>query len=170
MADNDKRMLRGKEPMTIWRGAGGSAGGNLYRGGLIDPNRIDPGDRERLVAEQFLEWVVRDGEGWKLAEDTPTGNEGDPVSVGDAGLRDPQERDPGTINVDPVPPPSQTDSGVDAKREAARSKLDSMGGVPDGRASKDVLVEYLVRQGGSYDDLAKADKADLVEMVKSRQQ
>lgn len=55
------------------------------------------------------------------------------------------------------------------RRKTAQDKLAGINGVPDGRASKDVLVEYLVQQGGSYDDLVKADKADLAEMVKSRQ-
>lgn len=57
-----------------------------------------------------------------------------------------------------------------ARRQAAREKLAALGGkAPDGRASHDVLVEYLVAQGGNYDDLVRAEKSDLVEMVKSRQ-
>lgn len=72
--------------------------------------------------------------------------------------------------VKPAKASGAADDEVAARRKAAQEKLDSMDGVPDGRASKDVLVEYLVRQGGNYDDLAKADKADLVAMAKDRQQ
>lgn len=56
------------------------------------------------------------------------------------------------------------------RRAAAREKVTALNGkAPDGRASQDVLVEYLVGQGGDYDELVKADKSDLVEMVKARQ-
>lgn len=56
------------------------------------------------------------------------------------------------------------------RRAAAREKLTALGGkAPDGRASQDVLVEYLVAQGGNYDDLSRAEKSDLVDMVKARQ-
>ncbi|MFC0504231.1 hypothetical protein [Micromonospora costi] len=57
-----------------------------------------------------------------------------------------------------------------ARRQAAREKLAALGGkAPDGRASTDVLVEYLVAQGGNYDDLIRSERSDLVETVKSRQ-
>lgn len=56
------------------------------------------------------------------------------------------------------------------RRQAAREKLAKLDGkAPDGRHHEDVLVEYLVAQGGNYDDLVRAEKSDLVEMVKSRQ-
>ncbi|MFI7073571.1 hypothetical protein [Micromonospora sediminicola] len=59
---------------------------------------------------------------------------------------------------------------VAARRAAAQEKLAALdGAAPDGRASKDVLVEYLVGQGSNYDDVAKAEKSDLLTMVKSRQ-
>ncbi|MCX5066653.1 hypothetical protein OOJ91_12265 [Micromonospora lupini] len=56
------------------------------------------------------------------------------------------------------------------RRRVAREKLAALGGkTPDGRQSADVLVEYLVAQGGSYDDLARAEKPDLLDLVKQRQ-
>lgn len=57
------------------------------------------------------------------------------------------------------------------RRAAAQEKLAALGGkAPDGRSHPDVLVEYLVAQGGNYDDLVKAEKPDLLDMVKTRQQ
>ncbi|MFB6392626.1 hypothetical protein [Polymorphospora lycopeni] len=65
---------------------------------------------------------------------------------------------------------AKADAEQAERRKAAQEKLADLGGkAPDGRASHDVLVEYLVSQGGSYDDLVKSDKAALVELVKSRQ-
>ncbi|MEU7170319.1 hypothetical protein ABZ949_02360 [Micromonospora tulbaghiae] len=64
----------------------------------------------------------------------------------------------------------KTAAEVAARRAAAQEKLAALdGAAPDGRASKDVLVEYLVGQGSNYDDVSKADKSDLLAMVKSRQ-
>lgn len=59
----------------------------------------------------------------------------------------------------------------DAAREAAQAKLAEIGGVPDGRSSDAVLVEYLAGNGYEYDELVKADRntlKDLVAQVKSR--
>ncbi|WP_431728588.1 hypothetical protein [Verrucosispora sp. TAA-831] len=62
------------------------------------------------------------------------------------------------------------DGDTAARREAAREKLAKLGGkAPDGRHSEDVLIEYLVGQGSSYDDLVNTGKSDLLELVKSRQ-
>ncbi len=65
----------------------------------------------------------------------------------------------------------EADPDVEARRAAARERLAELGDkAPDGRASKDVLVEYLVASGSRYEDLASAEKQELVEMVKARQQ
>src|SRR6185436_9174948 len=95
MAD---KFLRGREALTLYRGADGAAGGHLYKGGIVDPKLVDADDADRLVREGFLEWVVRDGESFKLAEDTDTGSKGDPVTVGDAGIVPDGEVDNGTVN------------------------------------------------------------------------
>jgi hypothetical protein len=65
---------------------------------------------------------------------------------------------------------STAGDSTDAKRAAARAKLPDDGSAPDGRASKDVWVEYHVIQGGNYDDLVKQDKAELVKLAQQRQQ
>lgn len=158
-----KRMLRGKAPLTMYRGAADSPGGHLYRGSVIDPRLVDTADRERLVRELFLEWVVQDGESWKLAEDTDTGEAGDPVTVGDVGLVDPSERDPGNTNTEADT--SDADPAVEQKRAEARAKLAELGGTPDGRASNPVLVEYLVGKGYDRTELEKVDRPELQKLA-----
>lgn len=157
-----KRMLRGKAPLTMYRGAADSPGGHIYRGSVIDPRLIDTTDRERLVRETFLEWVVQDGENWKLAEDTDTGEAGDPVTVGDVGLVDPGERDPGNTNTEAD---TKSDPAVEQKRADARAKLAELGGTPDGRASNAVLVEYLVGKGYDRVEVEKSDRAELQKLA-----
>ena len=156
------KMLRGKAPLTMYRGAGGP-GGLLYRGSVIDPMRVDADDAKRLTAEGFVEWVVPDGESWKLAEDTADGEKGDPVTVGDVGIADPNEPDNGTVNTEAE---KVEDPEVEARRTAARQKLTEAGGVPDGRMSKDVWIEYAVAEGMDRDEAERADKADLVAALK----
>ncbi len=63
----------------------------------------------------------------------------------------------------------KAEQDVAEKRAAAQAKLPADGSLPDGRAGRDVWVEYLVRDGASYDDVKDADKADLMELAKSRQ-
>lgn len=158
-----EKLLRGKAPLTVWRGIAGAAGGHLYRGGLIDANAIDPTDRDRLVAEGFLEPVVRDGESFVLAEDTATGDKGDAVTVGDNGIVPADEVDPGTTNT--VGDTTGADPEVGQRQAAARAKLAETGGTPDGRASNDVLVEYLVGKGYARAEVEKADRNELRKLV-----
>jgi hypothetical protein len=163
MAEN--RMLRGAAPLTIVRGAG-TPSSHVYRGQLVDPNVVDAADRERLVGEGYLEWVVADGESWKLAESTATGEAGDPVSVGTPGSLGAESTDPGTVNG----PATPTAGSTEAQREAARAKLPEDGSAPDLRSGKDVLVEYLASRGYAYDELVAQDRAALVDLVKSQSQ
>lgn len=64
---------------------------------------------------------------------------------------------------------AKTDAAVEERRAAARAKLPEGGAMPDGRAGKDVWVEWLVANGSRYEDVATADKADLIELARSRQ-
>ncbi len=166
MAD-DNKLLRGKAPLTIWRGAGGP-GGNLYRGSVLDPKQVDPVDRDRLLAEGYVEWVVRDGETFRLAEDTRTGSAGDPVTVGDVAVVDPNE-DPGMLNVAPLKADESdskdADAAAEAKRADARAKLPADGSAPDGRASEAVWVEYAVAQGLDRAEAEKAGKEELRKLL-----
>lgn len=153
-----EKMLRGKAPLTIWRGAGGSAGGHLYRGGVVDPRSVDPDDRARLIAEGYLELVERSGEGWKLAQDTADGEKGDPVSVGDAGLRDPNEPDPGVVNTPTTP---LENPEAETRRAEARAKLPADGSAPHANAGEPVWVEYAVKEGVDRAEAEKAGKDEL---------
>ncbi len=184
MAD---KYLRGKQPLTFWRGANGQAGGYLYRGGVLEPAQIDAKDAERLVAEGFLEWVVRDGESFRLAEDTDTGAKGDPVSVGDNGFPPESEVDLGTFNeggmarleaqrkaeaeaaakAEQDAVKAKADAEVADKRKAAAAKLPQDGSAPDGRAADAVFVEYLVRNGYARDEVEKADRNELRSLAAS---
>ena len=66
---------------------------------------------------------------------------------------------------------SQQQDATAARRAAAQEKLTALGGeAPDGRAGKDVHVEYLTSKGLSYDELVKLDKPELVEMTKQESQ
>lgn len=159
----NKKMLRGKAPLTMWRGAG-VPGGHLYRGSILDPRLVDEIDRDRLLDEGFIEWVVADGENWKRAEDTGDGKAGDSVTVGDVAVKDPNEPDNGTVNT-PATPTSDVDA--EARRAAARQKLVEIGGTPDGRHGQDVWVEYAVNQGMDRAEAEKATKSDLVAALKS---
>ncbi|MEV0214288.1 hypothetical protein [Micromonospora sp. NPDC050695] len=161
-----EKLLRGKAPLTLWKGANGAAGGHLYRGGLLDPETVDADDRKRLIDEGFLDVVVRKGESFVLAEDTDTGDKGDPVTVGDAGLVPKSETDNGTVN---TPTEPVADPELETRRAAARAKLPADGSAPKSSHGQDVWVEYHVAQGGNYDDLAKQDKAELIKLAQSRQ-
>jgi hypothetical protein len=159
------RMLRGRAPLTFVRGAAG-VGQHVYFSQLVDPAAVDKDEQARLVDEHFLEWVVPDGDGWKLAEDTVSGGKGDAVTVGSTAIADPDgpETDPGDTNVDASK--AKADAEVADKRAAAKAKLPSDGSAPHGNASKDVWVEYLAGRGYDYDELVKQDKSDLVELAK----
>jgi hypothetical protein len=165
--------LRGKLPLTMYRGANGTAGGYLYRGSVIEEHRVDHDDAERLIGEGFLEKVVRAGEGFKLADDTDTGRKGDSVAVGDTSAVPDSElaKDPGPVNGEQQSAAAEATANADreteARRAAARAKLPADGSLPDGRASKDVWVEWLAGRGYAYDELVKQEPAELKALAKN---
>ena len=160
-----EKLLRGKQPLTVWRGANGGPGGNLYRGGLLDPKQVDSDDMKRLVAEGFLEFVVRDGESFVLADDTDTGQKGDPVTVGDNGLVPESEVDNGTVN----PPTTPVENPeLETKRAEARAKLPADGSPPKATHGEDVWIEYAVKQGIDRGEAEKAGKDELRKLLTSK--
>jgi hypothetical protein len=180
-----EKLLRGKQPLTMYRGASGTNGGYLYRGGVLEASQVDARDAERLVAENFLEWVVRKGEGFVLAEDTPTGSAGDPVVVGDTGTVPENETpDIGTINdgglakleerqkadEDAKAAAAQSKAAAELaeKRAAAKAKLPADKSAPDGRAAQAVWVEYLVSRGSRYEDVKDVEKDELQKLAKQQ--
>lgn len=143
----------------------------MYKGALV------PGNAPELQHLLSTGLVVKVGgeETGGVNADGLTTAEAEQVD-GDAPRRDADGvLTPSAASADPVPAlsPSRTTTGdsdsTDARRAAARAKLPADGSAPDGRASKDVWVEYHVAQGGSYDDLVKQDKAELVKLAQQRQ-
>lgn len=59
------------------------------------------------------------------------------------------------------------DAEVEQRRTDARAKLDEIGGVPDGRSSDAVMVEYLVKNGYDRAEVEKADRSSLKQLVGS---
>jgi hypothetical protein len=62
----------------------------------------------------------------------------------------------------------RADAELADKRAAARAKLPEGGAEPDGRAGKDVWVEYLVSRGQRYGDVKDVDKAELQKLAKQQ--
>lgn len=69
-------------------------------------------------------------------------------------------------------PVELNDPGVVNEEQQARSsaaaKLPEDGSAPDGRAGKDVWVEYLVRKGYDRGEAEKQDKAELMKLAKQQ--
>ncbi|MEU3452170.1 hypothetical protein ABZ671_00805 [Micromonospora sp. NPDC006766] len=142
-----------------------------YQGSYL-PAAATPEEIEHLLSVRLIERVDADAPSVPEGDDGPTGGDeqvpSEDKATGGGGEPSAQEETPGEGG-EPVEPDEAVAEQAE-RRKAAREKLAAMGGkAPDGRASHDVLVEYLAAQGGSYDDLIRAEKADLVEMVKSRQ-
>jgi hypothetical protein len=177
MADENYKMLRGAAALTVVRG---TPGRHVYRNEVVDPRSVYEDDMQRLVAEGFLEWVVKNGDSYTLAEDGKSGEAGDSVTVGTTSAdvspdaqhsegNDPA--DPGLTNAPTATDPAtaerdKADAELAEKRATAKAKLPEDGSAPDGRASKDVLVEYLAGKGYSYDELVKQDPAELKALAK----
>lgn len=160
---DDNRKLRGRAPLTVVRSSSGPSQ-HVYFSQILDPRAVDPDDLERLVEENFLEWVVPGDAGWKLAEDSLSGDAGDPVTVSQPTMADP-EHDPGLVNATAQRAASDTadrdKSDADSRWAAAEAKLPK-GQKPDGRAGEDTWRVYAVRQGMDRGEVEKASKADLM--------
>ena len=62
---------------------------------------------------------------------------------------------------------AKADADLEAKRADAQAKLPADGSLPDGRAGKDVWVEWLAKNGYSYDEVSKVEnKAELTDLAK----
>jgi hypothetical protein len=175
MADTYK-MLRGKQALTVVRG---TPGRHVYRNEIVDPRSVYADDVERLVAEGFLEWVLRDGDNYTLVEDGDSGEAGDSVTVGTTSAdvspaaqqsQGADPADPGLTNSpEPRDVPADTAAKeVAEKRAEAKAKLADNGGTPDGRSSQAVWAEYLVSRGSRYEDVQGVDKAELQKLAKQQ--
>lgn len=63
---------------------------------------------------------------------------------------------------------AKADADLAEKRAEAQAKLPEDGSAPDGRASREVRIEWLAKQGHDYDELVKTDDAALKDLVKQR--
>lgn len=80
-----------------------------------------------------------------VGDERPDGSDvGSPVELNDPGVVNEQQQ----------------------ARSAAAAKLPEDGTAPDGRAGKDVWVEYLVRKGYDRAEVEKQDKAELTKLAK----
>lgn len=136
----------------------------LYKGAPVPPN-VSPERIKHLLYSGLIKEVGDDPAQTPVAPNSPL----TPQAAGTDKDPDPAAKpEPDPENDTPAEAPAEADD-VTARRAAAREKVTALGGkAPDGRASHDVLVEYLAGQGGSYDDLAKATKPELLEMVRTR--
>lgn len=141
----------------------------LYKGAYLPPG-VDPKRLQHLIDSGL---VAEEGE-VPLAPNSPVETAGD-AETGSDETRTPVVPPEGD-GVHPVlteeqrqaqREKSEANAEVEAKRAAARQKLAAIdGGVPDGRASKDVLVEYLAANGYLYDEVVKEEKPKLADMAK----
>ena len=157
-----EKMLRGKAALTIIRG---NPGRHVYRNEIVDPRQLWDEDRQRLTVEGFLEWVVPDGEGWKLADDSADAKAGDSATVGStsADVSPTAQQNQGADPADPglTNKPNVVDTPADVA-----AKVDALGDKkPDGRYGDPVLVEWLARNGYDRAELGKASRDDLLKLV-----
>jgi hypothetical protein len=130
----------------------------LYKGALVP---ADAPELQRLLDEGYVARVGAQETGGVDASGVPAGAYGTQV--------------PASITSTPVPVTAgqapggeqpKADAELAEKRAAAKAKLPEDGSAPDGRAGKDVFVEYLAARGYDYDELTKQDKAELIELAK----
>lgn len=136
----------------------------LLKGALVP---ADAPQLQRLVEDGFVAKVGKDETGGVDAAgipaaaydaDVPAGLTSTPVVKSDEQVRADRE----------AADKAKADDEVSRKRAEAQAKLPPVGELPDGRASQAVWVEYHVRDGGNYDDLAKQDKTELVSLAQQR--
>lgn len=147
--------------VTTYAIDGGKRTELLYKGSTV-PQSATEKEIKHLLSLKLIEAVG--GEPFGTHEvgavaggDVRTGLDGKPVQSAEPGVGQPLTSDE-----------EKAAAEIAERRAAAKAKLPADGSAPDGRASQAVWVEYLTAQGGSYDDLAKADKADLIKLAEQR--
>lgn len=136
----------------------------LLKGALV------PGDApevERLARDGYLAKVGGDETGGVDASGVPAGayTSGVPVPVTSTPVAKTEEQRKAEQE---TADKAKADAEVEEKRAAAKAKLPEGGAMPDGRAGKDVWVEYLVARGSNYDDVKDVDKDQLVALAKQQ--
>ncbi len=131
----------------------------LYKGSIV-PDSATAKEIEHLLSLRLIA-PVGDGPfathevGPVAGGDVRTGLDGNPVVSPEPGVGQPAGEDK-----------AKAERELAERRAAAQAKLPADGALPDGRAGKDVWIEFLARQGYDYDELAKQDKAELQALAK----
>jgi hypothetical protein len=132
----------------------------LLRGAIIGPGMTDA-ERDHNLAGGLIA---------EIPADEPAGLDaaGVPVVGTERLVGDGEPGSPATLEPGPTPPAQgdAADAARDKAREAAKAKLPADGTAPDGRAAKDVWVEYAVVKGMDRGEAEKADKAELIAALK----
>jgi len=136
----------------------------LLKGALV------PGDApevERLVKDGYLAKVGGDETPGVDASGIPAGayTTDVPAAITTTPVEKSEEQREGDRE---AAEKAKADAEVAEKRAAAKAKLPEDGSAPDGRASKDVVVEYLAGRGYDYDELVKQDPAELKALAKQQ--
>ncbi len=144
---------------------GGKRSELLYKGSILPESATEKEIAHllslNLIAEIGGEPLGTHEVGAVAGGDVRTGLDGNPVQSVEPGIGHPVD--------DEASRKVKADADLAERRAAAQAKLPADGSLPDGRAGKDVWVEFLVRDGAAYGDVKDADKAELIEMAKSRQ-
>lgn len=150
---------------------------NLLMKGAHVP--ADAPELKRLLADKFVAQVGSDDTGGVDAygipagaydADVPANLTTTPVEKSEEQLK--AEADAAAkakADAEEADKQAKADAELADKRAAAKAKLPTDGSAPDGRAAQAVWVEYLAGRGGNYDDLAKADKDELIKLAKQQQ-
>jgi hypothetical protein len=136
----------------------------LYKGALVPP---DAPELPRLLDLGFVAKVGDEATGGVDAAGIPSGAYDTEVPTGVTTT--PVEKTEEQKRAEAEAAEKAKVAGeVADKRAAAKAKLPEDGSAPDGRASKDVLVEYLAGKGYDYDELQKQDPAELKALAKQQ--
>lgn len=132
----------------------------LLKGALVPADAPELG---RLLREGYVAKVGGDATGGLDATGTPSGayTTEVPASITTTPVEQTDEQKAAAVKAKAAAELEQT-------RAAARAKLPEDGAAPDGRAAREVRIEWLAKQGHNYDELAKQDDAALKDLVRQR--
>lgn len=156
----------------------------LYKGAFV-PDNVNPERLKFLIDGGFVEEAGKTpiAPNASVEQDPARGLESVTSDVLRGGKADEPSRDPALEAADRAAEAMRSESGTDkaaespraasdgteaeARRADARTKLAESGGVPTGRSSDAVMVEYLVSKGYERAEVEKADRAQLKGLVEA---
>jgi hypothetical protein len=143
----------------------------LMKGAMVP---ADAPELERLVEDGFVAKVGSDETGGVDASGRPAGAydadvpEGLTTTPVEKSAEQRKADAEAADNAKAADAKAKADAELAERRAAAKAKLPTDGSAPDGRAAQAVWVEYLAGRGGNYDDLAKAEKDELIKLAKQQ--